>query len=112
MVLVHGWDADEIMDRECDMSDTRIKEMMARTVQLSALTIQGLYTVPRSWGVYEIEPAHDDRATRRFRFGNHPVRQRELEAEFGPISRIALFLERVVAEDLSRHLNQKSKTAP
>ena len=90
------------------MSDSRTKELMTHAIQLSSVTVQGLYTAPRSWGVYEIEPSHQNLATKRFRFGNHSVRQRELEAEFGAVSRVALFLERVFAEELARHLNHKA----
>jgi hypothetical protein len=88
------------------MSNSRTDELLELAIQPSSVTVQGPYTQPRSWGVYEIEPSRQSGATKRFRFGNHPVRQRELESEFGVASFIALFLERVHAEELTRHLNQ------
>lgn len=61
------------------------------------------YTVPRSYGVYEISVATN---SKRFRFGNHPVREVELNREFGNIKRIGLFLERADAKTLAILLNQ------
>ena len=61
------------------------------------------YTIPRSFGVYEI------RATtkaKRFRFGNHPVRENELILEFDNVQRIALFLDRNHAKNLADFLNK------
>jgi hypothetical protein len=49
--------------------------------------------------------SHRDGATRRFRFGNHPIRQRELESEFSDAGVVALFLERAFAEELACLLN-------
>ena len=63
------------------------------------------YTNPRTWGVYEIEPLESNRTTRRFRIGNHPVRQRELETEFGKAKCIAIFLNRILALELQVILN-------
>jgi len=42
---------------------------------------------------------------KRIRFGNHPVRQQELEGEFGAAGLVALFPERVLAEELASLLN-------
>ena len=91
------------------MSKSRIEELMGLAIQPSSVTVQGLHTAPRSWGVYEVELSHQSRATRRFRFGNHPVRQRELEAEFGTVDLIALLSERAFAEELAGLLNRRSK---
>ena len=84
--------------------DQRVSELLSRAVQQSTLRIAGPYTNPRSWGVYEIEHAQPG-ATKRFRIGNHPVRQQELEREFGTVRRIALFTSRPLAEQLSAILN-------
>lgn len=83
----------------------RAKELLAVSVRVSSVDAQGKYTTPRTWGVYEITPSHGDGATRRFRFGNHPIRQRELESEFSGAAIVALFHERAFAEELARLLN-------
>lgn len=59
------------------------------------------YTIPRTYGVYEI-PTTD---SRRFRFGNHPVRENELSREFGGVKRTAVFLDREDARDFAKLLN-------
>lgn len=61
------------------------------------------YTTPRTYGVYEILATND---SKRFRFGNHPVRENELIREFENIKRIALFLERENAQALTSLLNR------
>lgn len=84
------------------------QRLLALAVSESSVTLDGSYTKPRTWGVYEIEPPQDNRSTRRYRLGNHPVRQRELEQEFGAARRIALFTSRTLAEQLERHLNART----
>ena len=59
------------------------------------------YTIPRTYGVYEISSIN----TKRFRFGNHPVREKELIREFKNVKRIALFLDRNDAKLLADNLN-------
>ena len=88
--------------------DRRVSELLSQAVQQSTLRSAGTYTNPRSWGVYEVEPAQPV-ATKRFRIGNHPVRQQELEREFGTVQRIALFTSRSLAEQLSAILNAKGE---
>lgn len=83
----------------------RVNELLAVSVPVSSVAAQGKYTTPRTWGVYEITPSRDGGATRRFRFGNHPIRQRELESEFSNAGIVALFYERAFAEELARLLN-------
>lgn len=53
-------------------------------------------TLPRSYGVYRIPSSAS--STRSIRFGNHPVRQRELEREFGACELVYLFTKREDAE--------------
>jgi len=79
--------------------------LLEQAVTERDFVVEGSYTNPPTWGVYEIEPPENGRSTRRFRIGNHPNRQRELELEFGRASRIALFLSRHLAVDLERLLN-------
>jgi hypothetical protein len=74
------------------ISSERKKEIMAQDV---------LFT----FGVYEI-PRDKAGATQRFRFGNHPVRQWELESEFnGRVGCVGIFLDRNLAEELAGILN-------
>lgn len=84
-----------------------VNSLLSQQVDPSTTTPDGSYTKPRTWGVYEIEPLENSRSTRRFRLGNHPVRQRELEAEFGAAKRIAVFASRSLALDLEGHLNKR-----
>ncbi|WP_157265243.1 hypothetical protein [Azohydromonas aeria] len=87
------------------MSEQRVSALLSRAVNPSALNVIGPLTSPRSWGVYEVSPASPS-ATRRFRNGNHPVRQRELEREFkGAVRQVALFTSKSLAEELSGLLN-------
>lgn len=80
-----------------------LKNAVARAISPATVRIEGTLTTPRSFGVYELP--REASATKRFRFGNHPVRQRELEAEFGSAKRIYLFLAREDARTVSRLLN-------
>ena len=61
------------------------------------------YTIPRSYGVYEIPIVTN---TKRFRYGNHPIREIELIREFENIKRIGLFFDRENAISLARSLNK------
>lgn len=63
------------------------------------------YTSPKTYGVYEI--SSNSSSSKRYRFGNHPVRLNELIKEFGKASCIALFYDRELAEQLARHHNTK-----
>lgn len=60
------------------------------------------YTNPRTFGVYEIDIST---AAKKFRYGNHPVRENELMREFGKVKRYSLFLRRDDAKALSDYLN-------
>lgn len=61
------------------------------------------YTVPRSFGVYEIQTTTN---AKRVRFGNHPVRENELIRDFKTVKRIGLFLDRSDAKALADFLNK------
>jgi len=79
--------------------------ILKHAVRPETLQADGHLTAPRSWGVYAIEPPPGHTSSLLYRIGNHPVRQRELEAEFGSTRRVALFLSRQQAVDLQRVLN-------
>ncbi|MFT4255964.1 MAG: hypothetical protein QM599_03255 [Pseudoxanthomonas sp.] len=66
------------------------------------------YTSPRSYGVYELPVSA--KATRLYRFGNHPVRQQELEREFGSCLLVNLYPQREAAKAEADALNSKQGT--
>jgi hypothetical protein len=78
---------------------TRIDELLALSVSATSVRIDGRYTLPRTYGVYRLENTSD--ADRRFRFGNHPVRQEELIREYGAAILEAIYLEREHAMELA-----------
>lgn len=84
---------------------TPADELLALAVSPASLERRGNYTEPRTWGVYDVSFHNAPSATRRFRFGNHPVRQRELEAEFSKAYVIATFTDRGLARSLADLLN-------
>lgn len=100
----------QIIDVSLKMSD--IKQMSEKENLLSksiSETSVGIdtenkkYTIPRSYGVYEIPLVTN---AKRFRFGNHPVREIELIREFENVTRIGLFLDREDAKALTDFLNK------
>lgn len=82
------------------MTTTREQALLALAVAPGSLRAAGRYTSPPSWGVYRIEPASPS-AMRRFRIGNHPVRESELRAEFGRVQIVTLFASRSLAMELA-----------
>ena len=79
------------------------EQLMAKSVNPKHYQVDSAnhnYTKPRTWGAFAIP---DDSATgtkKKFRLGNYPVRQRELEKEFGLVEFIALFEKRDDAKAL------------
>jgi hypothetical protein len=78
-------------------------ELLQRAVSPRSVKVEGTLTLPKSWGVYRL-PVNGD-ATRQFRFGNHPIRMKELEREFGSCELEYLFLERDHAIKATAALN-------
>jgi hypothetical protein len=76
------------------MSST-IETLALKAISPKSVHADGRLTSPRSFGVYQLPQTA--KATRRFRFGNHPVRQHELEREFGSCKLVYLFLSRADA---------------
>jgi hypothetical protein len=74
---------------------TSIDHILARAILPVRVRPAGHLTTPRSYGVYELHAGCG--ATRRFRFGNHPIRMREIALEFGRCSLLHLFLSRADA---------------
>ena len=66
-----------------------MNELAERAIPPRSVRPDGKLTLPRSYGVYELPG--DVRNTRRFRYGNHPVRLQELERKFGACKLLYLF---------------------
>jgi hypothetical protein len=77
------------------------KSIAEKTIQIDPNNKN--YTSPRTYGVYEILETTD---AKRFRFGNHPVREKEVTREFESVKRVAIFLEREDAKALADFLNK------
>jgi hypothetical protein len=80
-----------------------IEEIIRRAISPSRVRLNGRLTYPLSYGVYAL-PANC-LATRRYRFGNYPVRMQELEKEFGICKLEHLFVSRADAIALALMLN-------
>lgn len=84
-------------------SSDSLTVLLARAVDPSKLALNGYLTTPPSFGVYDL--GSSARSTKRFRYGNHPVRCRELEAEFGSCKIEAVFRVRSDAKRVADYLN-------
>jgi len=80
-----------------------ISSVLRRAIIPGSVRSAGPLTSPRSYGVYHLPQKAG--ATRRFRFGNHPIRMRELEQEFGSCKLEHLFLSRAEAMQVAAALN-------
>ncbi len=69
-----------------------VEHILSRAINPSSVRPDGWLTSPRSFGVYRIPSSAT--SARSFRFGNHPVRQKELEREFGSCKLEYLFTDR------------------
>ena len=69
-----------------------IEDVLKRAINPQSVRADGAFTLPRSYGVYAL-PASAT-VTRLHRYGNHPVRMRELESEFGNCKLEYLFTDR------------------
>ena len=85
------------------MSVNRKNELLALSIAEASVRPDGYLTVPRSFGVYRILARTG--TSRRYRFGNHPVRRLELNREFGATTLEALFTDRRIAEELAKLFN-------
>ncbi len=85
------------------MSKELIEALEAQSIGRQDLRADGDLTIPRSYGVYDIGP--ERKAAKRYRFGNHPIRQNELLNEFGHCELLNLFLRREQALKLASLLN-------
>ncbi len=88
------------------MTNSRLKDLDARAVSPTAVKVEGNYTAPRTWGVYKVEAFKNGQRGADYHLGNHPVRHRELEREFGAAELVRLFTSRADAEELKYMLNK------
>lgn len=86
-----------------------IESLASRAISPSEVSQDGTLTHPRSYGVYELPQS--SMGTRRFRLGNHPVRMRELEREFGSCKLLYLFHQRPDAVVMVEMLNSSGSNA-
>lgn len=80
-----------------------MKSLQERAISPRSVRSDGHLTLPRTYGVYELPSTVQN--TRRFRFGNHSVRLRELEREFGACKLLYLFEAREDALAMARACN-------
>ena len=64
------------------------------------------WTTPRTWGTYSIPDEFVYGRKKKYRCGNHPVRMRELERDYGSVELIALFENRDDAKALADLKNE------
>jgi hypothetical protein len=77
--------------------------IILHAISTKSVRIKGPLTQPRSYGVYAITANYG--VTRRYHFGNYPVRMRELVKQFGNCTLEYLFLSRNEAKKLASMLN-------
>ena len=80
-----------------------VEKAIERAINPRSVRADGPLTAPRSYGVYSLPLTAG--ATRRYRFGNHPIRMLELELEFGSCKLQHLFLARADAMAIAASLN-------
>jgi hypothetical protein len=80
-----------------------LDDLLKRSISPSSVRVIGSYTAPPTYGVYRV--TGDLNLGRKYRFGNHPVRQHELLRDYGGAHLEALFESRNNAEVLARLLN-------
>lgn len=80
-----------------------IQALEQKAVSCNDMKYDGRLTCPKSYGVYQI--VNTANAGKTFRYGNHPVRQSELQREFGDCCLVYLFLEREYAFRMQKILN-------
>ena len=80
-----------------------------KSVDPSSVKSNGRYTSPRTWGVYKVERLLE---SKRFRFGNHPVRQQELIRQYGEVQLVGgLYEARIDAKEAAYLLNGGCRNA-
>lgn len=93
------------------MSEARLKSLLGKSIDPSLVKPDGLYTNPKTWGVYQVERLLDGKRGKGFHFGNHPIRQQELIRQFGEAQTIGIFEARIDAEEVAYLMNGSHRTA-
>jgi len=91
------------------MSSAHLKSLLAKSVDPSSVKLDGQYTNPKTWGVYEVERLLDGKRGKGFHFGNHPIRQQELIRQFGEAKLVALYEARIDAEEVAYLMNGRRR---
>jgi len=86
----------------------KLKSFEKRAIDPQAVERDGRYTKPRTWGVYEVKmPKQAGEHTFVYYAGNHPVRQYELQREYGAAELVLLFPSKTDADELKLLLNKR-----
>ena len=62
------------------------------------------WTMPKTWGVWKLP---EGAAGKKYRMGNNPIREKELNIEFGGSHLLVLYTSRIKAKEHADELNQK-----
>lgn len=92
------------------LSSAEVKALLKSAISEQSIERVGLYTEPRTWGVYQLRASPNEGTKKIFRIGNHPVRKNELERDFGAVELVALFTSRYLANELATILNDRKST--
>lgn len=79
------------------------KALLLKSLNNSEYFLGEKYTNPRTWGTYDI--FNNSEKSKRYRFGNHPVRMNELNREYKTCHVVAIFSSRELACELANLLN-------
>lgn len=88
-------------DREKD----RLQALVANSVDPNGLVVTGRYTSPRTWGVYKVPRLIKGTRGSAYYFGNFPARGVELVSRYGEATAVAIYTNRLDAEELAYKLN-------
>ena len=80
--------------------------IVQRAISPEDVSVSDRYTEPPTFGVYQLP--YGSTSLTRFHEGNHPVRMRELEREFGSCTLTFLFFSKDDAVALTNLLNGRA----
>ncbi len=83
-----------------------MQTIVGRAIKPSDVVASGRYTEPATFGVYQLP--YEATSPMRFHGGNHPIRMRELERDFGACTLTFLFLSKEDAEMMAAALNGRT----
>ena len=88
-----------------DRDKDRLQALLANSVDPSELVAVGRYTSPRTWGVYKVPRLIKGTRGTAYHFGNFPTRGVELVSQYGEATAVAIYTNRLDAEELTYTLN-------